>query len=153
MSCFYYCFFFLMRRFNSDSSLFDRSLQSDGSLLKRRLILRRCNIVYGEGQSRVCTWLFRWWFTYILSSWVIEWLSCFPFMRKVPICVRTSCHPFFFYCYPFLNPSPLIVFIKWLHWGLNTESTVAQPHVSPASFPKDLFALQRAHIPLIFHSI
>lgn len=44
-----------------------------------------CYIVYGEGQSRVCTWLFRWWFTYILSSWVIEWLSRFPFMRKVAI--------------------------------------------------------------------
>lgn len=44
-----------------------------------------CYIVYKEGQSRVCTWLFRWWFTCILSSWVIEWLSHFPFMRKVAI--------------------------------------------------------------------
>lgn len=42
-------------------------------------------IVYREGQSSVCTRLFRWWFTYILSSWVIEWLSHFPFMRKVAI--------------------------------------------------------------------
>lgn len=49
------------------------------------MILRCCYIVYREGQSRVCTRLFRWWFTYILSSWVIEWLSHFPFMRKVAI--------------------------------------------------------------------
>lgn len=49
------------------------------------IILCCCYIVYREGQSRVCTRLFRWWFTYILSSWVIEWLSHFPFMRKVAI--------------------------------------------------------------------
>lgn len=49
------------------------------------MILCCCYIVCREGQSRVCTRLFRWWFTYILSSWVIEWLSHFPFMRKVAI--------------------------------------------------------------------
>lgn len=49
------------------------------------IILCCCYIVYREGQSRVCTRLFRWWFTYILSSWVIEWLSHFSFLRKVTI--------------------------------------------------------------------
>lgn len=59
------------------------------------IILCCCYIVYREGQSRVCTWVFRWWFTYILSSWVIEWLSHFPLMRKVAIYglpLKTSYH-------------------------------------------------------------
>lgn len=107
-SVFLFLFFFVMRHFNCELSQFNH----DRSLLIFCSHFNRCNIVYGEGQSRVCTWLFRWWFTYILSSWVIEWLSRFPFMRKVAICVRaeTSCHPFFLLFYPFLNPSPFYCF-------------------------------------------
>lgn len=51
----------------------------------RGIILCCYYIVYSGGQSCVCTPFFRWWFTYILSSWVIEWLSHFPGMKKVTV--------------------------------------------------------------------
>lgn len=49
-------------------------------------------ILFGEGQSRVCTRVFRWWFTYILSSWVIEWLSHFSFIKVGIYCRRILNH-------------------------------------------------------------
>lgn len=46
------------------------------------IILCSCFIVYKGGQSPVCTWLFRWWFTYILSSWVTRVAITFPFHEE-----------------------------------------------------------------------
>lgn len=124
-----------------------------------------CNIVYGEGQSRVCTWLFRWWFTYILSSWVIEWLSHFLFMKKVPIYglqLRQAiiCDGRILLWTGIISWSPLALafntlqlfsnYFECMHRRFRGHACATTCQLRP--FPKDLFALQSAYIPLLWVS-
>lgn len=122
------------------------------------IILCCCYIVYGKGQSRVCTRVFRWWFTYILSSWVTDrislswerWLFMAGRLDKLSSFGRMLLWT------GIISWSPLALafntlqlfsnYFECMHrrfWG----HTCAMTH-QLRPFPKDLFALQSAYIPV-----
>lgn len=118
-------------------------------------------ILFGEGQSRVCTWVFRWWFTYILSSWVIEWLSHFSFMMtKVGIYCRTllshHLHDWISLWAVIISWSPIALafntqqlfcnYLKCTHRLFRGHTCAMTCQLRP--FPKDLFELQSTYIPV-----